>query len=67
MEYCFGIRAVNAVGFGTPATVCATPNAVPAAPANLEAAPGDTRVTLSWDDPGDATIVKYQWKQDDGG
>ena len=34
--------------------------AVPGAPANLSATPGDGQVTLSWDDPGDTTIDKYQ-------
>ena len=32
----------------------------PGKPANFSATPGDTKVTLSWDDPSDATITKYQ-------
>ena len=32
------------------------------APENLSAAPGDRRVALSWDDPGDATIDRYQYR-----
>ena len=36
----------------------------PAAP-NLSAAPGETQVALTWDDPANNTITKYQyrWKQ----
>ena len=37
---------------------------------NLRAAPGNRRVTLSWDDPNDGTIVRYQYRymntSDDG-
>ena len=32
----------------------------PAEPANLSATPGDGQVILTWDDPGDTTIDKYQ-------
>ena len=32
------------------------------APENLSAAPGARRVALSWDDPGDATIDRYQYR-----
>ena len=35
----------------------------PAAPANLTATPGGSgEMTLSWDDPNDATITKYQYR-----
>ena len=39
----------------------------PAAP-NLSAAPGETQVALTWDDPANNTITKYQyrWKTGDG-
>ena len=34
----------------------------PAAPAGLTAAPGNSQVALSWDDPEDSTITKYQYR-----
>ena len=40
----------------------------PVAPANLAAEVGDARVTLSWDDPSDSMITKYQYRvRADGG
>ena len=44
----------------------ATPPPVPATPANLAAAPGDTEVTLSWNNPNDSSITKYQLRQAQG-
>ena len=38
----------------------ATPPRAPAAPRDLAAAPGDTEVRLTWTDPNDANITKYQ-------
>ena len=46
------------------AAVTATPRgAVPAKPTGLSAAPGDAEATLTWDDPHDASITRYQVKQ----
>ncbi len=59
-EYEFGVRAVAGSTNGTAATVSATPVAPPAAPTSLTATAGATQVTLSWTDPGNATITKYQ-------
>ncbi len=59
-EYEFGVRAVAGSTNGTAATVSATPVAPPAAPTSLTARAGATQVTLSWTDPGNATITKYQ-------
>ena len=61
-EYTLAIRASNLSGEGTAATVTATPTAPApaAAPANLAATPGVGQVTLSWDDPGNVAITKYQ-------
>ncbi len=39
---------------------------VPKKPANFQAAAGDTQVVLTWDDPGDSTISKYQYRQKAG-
>ena len=40
----------------------------PAAPTNLAAFPGSGEAALTWDDPSDADITKYQYRaSDDGG
>ena len=66
-EYTVELRAVNASGHGDPSSVDAEPKAVPNAPANLSATPGGGKVTLTWTDPGDSTIDKYQVSTDGGG
>ena len=35
----------------------------PAAPRGLTATPGNSQVALSWDDPEDSTITKYQYRK----
>ena len=71
-EYTFQVRAVNACtpncGNSDPATaVMATPDAdARARPTGLTATAGNTRVTLTWDDPGDATITFYEYQQKEG-
>ena len=62
--YTFALRAVNASGDGPASTATDTPMPGPAAPANLSGTPRDGRVTLSWTDPGDDTIKKYQYSTD---
>ena len=42
------------------------PRPVPAAPTGLSAASGNSEAALSWDDPDDSTITKYQYTQDGG-
>ena len=59
-EYTFKLRARNNSGEGAASTATATPRAPPDAPDGLSATPGDGRVTLSWTNPGDNTIWKYQ-------
>ncbi len=66
ITYTFAVRAVNPSGFGGAATDTATPVPLPAAPVNLSATPGDGEVALSWDDPGNASITKYQYNTDGG-
>ncbi len=59
--YAFEIRAVNASGYSDASnTVSATPLAKPSAPAGLAAAAGNAKATLTWTDPGNASITKYQ-------
>ena len=71
--YTFAIQAENEylaeTGFETgtsppSAAVTATPQGgAPAKPTGLSAAPGDAEATLTWDDPHDASITRYQVKQ----
>ena len=56
----FEVRAINADGNGTTASVTATPVSPPSAPANLTATAGSGSVTLAWDNPNDGTITGYQ-------
>ena len=59
--YAFEIRAVNASGFSDASnTVSATPLAKPSAPAGLAAAAGNAKATLTWTDPDNDSITKYQ-------
>ena len=64
--YTFAIQAENDTGTSpVSAAVTATPQGgAPAKPTGLSAAPGNAEVTLTWDDPTDASITKYQVKQD---
>ena len=39
---------------------------LPGTPANFKAEAGDSEVALSWDDPSDDTITKYQYRQKEG-
>ncbi len=64
IKHTFAMRAVNASGNGPASTVTGVPMPVPAAPVILSATPGDGRVTLSWTNPGDDTITKYQYSAD---
>ncbi|MYE01874.1 MAG: hypothetical protein F4Y03_11470, partial [Alphaproteobacteria bacterium] len=62
-EYTFQIRAYNNSGNGYPSNEkSVTPmRTVPGKPGGLSADPGNRRITLSWTDPGDGTIVKWQY------
>ncbi len=70
--YTFQVRAVIDQG-NTPGTasanVTATPRQQPpAAPSGLSAQAGDTQVRLTWTNPGDSLITKYQYRVSaDGG
>ena len=68
-SYTFQVRAVNARGAGpASAAASAVPTATPAPgkPANAKAEAGYGRVTLTWTDPRDSTITKWQYSQDGG-
>ena len=67
IEYTFELRARNISGPGRASTATATPRAPPAAPEGLSATAGDGQATLSWINPGDNTIRKYQVSTDGGG
>ena len=64
-EYTFQVRAVNAAGESPAATAQATPHLdlqVPFAPANITATAGGAGVVLTWADPRNDTIVRYQFR-----
>ena len=65
--YIVEVRAVNAGGEGASAQAGpVTPLAVPAAPSNLSATTAAGQITLSWDDPNDATITGYEYRLKEG-
>ncbi len=47
-------------------TVSVDDDDVPAKPTGLSATAGDAQVSLSWDDPSDASITKYQYQKKAG-
>ena len=62
-EYTFQIQAWNSAGTGYPSDEeSATPMpSAPGKPAGLLAEPGNGKVTLTWNDPGNDTISKWQY------
>ena len=57
------LRAVRGTDAGTAARVSATPRPPsPPAPTGLSASAGVGGVTLTWTDPGDATISSYAYR-----
>ena len=67
-EYRYHLRAVNDNGpsVGAPASgppwyVHAIPAGPPAAPTGLAATGGNQSVTLSWNNPGDDSIIRYEY------
>ena len=68
IEYSFTVGAVNSGGQNASelkSVTSVTLEAQAAAPSNLDAVAGDEQVKLSWDDPDDSTIDKYQHFQID--
>ena len=71
-QYTFTVQAADVFGgeavvTSVAASVVATPTvAVPAAPTNLTATPGDGQATVTWDNPNNITIRKYQYSTDGG-
>ena len=61
VTYAFRVRAVNHSGNGASSGAeSVIVVAVPATPTDLAAEAGDTQVRLTWKDPGNASITKYQ-------
>ena len=61
------LRAVNANGVGPWAVPSNVPSPAPARPTGLQAAPGNGRVTLTWDDPGKGIYIEFYRYTADGG
>ena len=64
--YTLALRAVNQSGKGPSSALSAIPVAVPLAPSGLSATASDSEITLSWSDPGNATISGYELSSDGG-
>ena len=60
VAYTFRVRAVNSAGSTESDSQSVTVVDIPAAPDPFAAETGDTQVRLTWDDPGNASITKYQ-------
>ena len=60
----FGNRGVATDDFGPPSLqVTETPTPEPDKPTDFEAVPGNTQVSLTWADPVDSTITRYELLQ----
>ena len=61
--YICKVRALNVdvQGMESAETSAVTPHEKPSAP-RFEATPGDKRVTLSWSDPQNANIIRYEYQ-----
>ena len=68
-QYTFRIRAVNAAGDSTPSSnASATPAILlPAQPTGLTGVAGHTKAALSWDDPSNRRIIRYEYQQKESG
>ena len=64
--YTYRVRAVNRSGAGTASDSATATAGTPAKPSGLGWAPGDGRITLTWDDPVDDSVTGYQYHQDAG-
>ena len=60
VTYTFRVRAVNSAGSAESDSQPVTVVAKPAAPYPFAAEAGDTQVRLTWEDPVNASITKYQ-------
>ena len=63
-KYTFRIRAANPSGPGAASDgLSAVPAPAPATPTGIATAVGDGRVSLSWSDPSDISIVRYEYRR----
>ncbi len=66
--YAFKVRAVNDIGAGAASSAqAATPLPLPAAPTGVRMTADNEGLTLSWDDPGDAGITRWEVQLRRGG
>ena len=64
--YKFALRAVQGSVTGSSSWVNATPLVLPATPRGLSATPGNSQVTLNWEDPDNDSISGYELSTDGG-
>jgi len=64
--YTIEVRASRGMIHGAVSSATATPNLPPPAPSGLSSTAGDGLVDLSWTDPGDSSITKYQTRHKAG-
>ena len=64
VEHAFQVRAVEDESEGPPSDIVrGTPMPAPDAPTNFTATPQDGQVLLSWDNPNDPSITRYEYRQ----
>ncbi len=66
-SYTFQVRAVNASGQDSESRTVTASTACPPWPITLKVAGGEGKVTLSWNNPQDSSISKYQYRQTESG
>ena len=58
----FRVTVSDGTNSSTDEVTITVANPVPVAPASLRAEPGDGQITLSWDNPNDSSITRYEYK-----
>ena len=64
--FTFKVKAQNSAGTGPPQDPGVTETPLFAAPKGLQASPGGSQVTLTWDNPWDSSITGYEVSSDGG-
>ena len=62
----FQVTVTDIYGASGSDTVTVVVGTAPATPLNLAATPGEGQITLTWDDPSDASITRYDYRLQEG-